>query len=42
MPDSTNNKFTKINYLGKNFHAYRTGDMAKINKNLEIEFVRKN
>ena len=42
MPDSTNNKFTKINYLEKTFHAYRTGDMAKINKNLEIEFVRKN
>ena len=40
LQDNTKNKFIYINYLGKNLRAYRTGDMAKINQHLEIEFIR--
>ena len=41
LPEQSTNKFVKIYnpLLRKNVKAYKTGDIAKINKNLEIEFV---
>ena len=42
MPDVTKDKFITINYMEKEVKAYKTGDIAKINKHLEIEFIRKN
>lgn len=41
LPEQTNNKFINIYnpILNKYVKAYRTGDIVKINKNLEIEFI---
>lgn len=41
LPEQTKNRFIEIYnpILKKKVHAYRTGDIAKINKNLEIEFI---
>ena len=44
LPEQTKNRFVKIYnpILKKKVNAYRTGDIAKINKNLEIEFIGRN
>lgn len=41
LPEQTKKKFIKVYnpLLNKTVKAYETGDIAKINKNLEIEFV---
>lgn len=41
LPEATEAKFVQIYspILDKNVKAYRTGDIAKINKNLDIEFI---
>ncbi len=41
LPEQTEKRFIKMYHsiLKKNVRAYKTGDIAKINKNLEIEFV---
>lgn len=41
LPEQTNNKFVKIfnPLLNKEVLAYKTGDIAKINSNLEIDFI---
>ena len=41
LPEQTKNKFIEIYHpiLQKKVKAYRTGDIVKINKNLEIEFI---
>lgn len=44
LKEQTQNKFIEIYnpVLKKKIKAYRTGDIAKINKNLEIEFISRN
>jgi amino acid adenylation domain-containing protein len=41
LPETTQSKFVKIisPFSGKLVKAYRTGDIAKVNKQLEIEFI---
>ena len=41
LPEQTNNKFIQIYHpiLKRQIKAYRTGDIVKINKNLEIDFI---
>ena len=44
LPEQTNNKFVNIYnpIIKKYVKAYKTGDIAKINKNLEIDFMGRN
>lgn len=44
LPEATESKFVRIYHpiLNKTVKAYRTGDIAKINKNLDIEFIGRN
>lgn len=44
LPEQTQNKFIEIYHpiLGEKVKAYRTGDIVKINKHLEIEFIGRN
>lgn len=44
LPEQTQNKFVEFYHpiLQKNVRAYKTGDMAKINDSLEIEFIGRN
>lgn len=44
LPEQTQNRFVEIYnpIFNKNVKAYKTGDLTKINKNLEIEFIGRN
>lgn len=44
LPEATESRFVQIYHpiLNKTVKAYRTGDIAKINKNLDIEFIGRN
>lgn len=44
LPEATESRFVQIYHpiLGKTVKAYRTGDIAKISKDLDIEFIGRN